>query len=182
LGFYSQELLVSQTSAGYSSVYKGQNYLLGLSDGVSLYSSRLLSDFSLYRQSLIQELVSSSVLRDLNDRMQSSHNFLEYGLITGIDFFVQESNNLINTNYSQSLSAYHVMLSTLTSKSEVLLKSIVSDSQDSVTEFVSYLVAFTVIACFGVSLLYVFIYRPMLDQETEVLKGITKLLTIIPNN
>jgi hypothetical protein len=182
LGFYSQEHLVDESATGLTKIFKDHSHLYNLSQGVSHYSSLLTDSLDLYRTSLIQKIVSKPVLSKLNDMIKDSHNFLEYGLISGLFHLTQESSNLIFNNDSTSINPYHLKLQSLQSSSDSILQSILSDSSNSVSSYVSYLIAFTVTSCFSISLLYLVLYRPMLDQESEVLKGVTKLLIIIPNN
>ena len=182
LGLYSQEHLVDETVTGLTQLFKDHSHLFNLSQGVSHYSSLLTDNLDLYRNSLIQEIVSQPVLSKLNNMIKDSHNFLEYGLMPALIHFAQESSNLIFSNYSTSLNPYHLKLQSLQSTSDSILDSILSDSSNSVSSYISYLIAFTVTSCFSISLLYLFLYRPMLDQEADVLKGVTKLLIIIPNN
>lgn len=181
LAFHTQESVAALTPASYSDLYKNDINLESPQAAVLYYSVILHSSYLIYRDDYLQLLITAASASKLTSSLPSANNFLINGLFTGIEHIIQESSFLAFTTKG-SLSNYESNLNTLSAEFTNILKEITANSHSSVKSYIEYLIVFTVVSCFILILMYIFISHPLLGVEAEVVKGITKLLTIIPNS
>jgi hypothetical protein len=181
LAFFTQENIVAPTPASFSELYKNQILIESPNPALISYSSLLHSPWLLYRKEYISDLISNALVSKLNSKIPSANNFLAYGIINSIDHLVQES-LFLSFNPENSFTIYHSKIKLFATELSIILQEAASNSESSIAKYINYLIIFTVVSCIILVLLYIFISHSLLEKESKVVKGIMKLLTIIPNN
>jgi hypothetical protein len=119
------------------------------------------------------------------NEMDQYHDFLRYGVLSGIDFYIYESMCMISSscsNENSNLTAYLDELSELIAALTDIASIAKIDSATQIETQLNSIIYFTSFALLFFVFFYIYFYLPYLAGQCEIVRKIEFMMKITPQN
>lgn len=182
LYFWATEFSIKDAEFGLFQLYPQAQTYSDIYSAIKVHSDNLMEGNQIFKESEVSNFFTSEIRKSLYE-FYSNTSYLQFGIISSIDYFVFESMSIINDGgplgYLEQVN-FISTAQTISQALETVYLDITLVSKNYIQSLLNFFLTFEAVFCLILILSYLIYFRSYLAKEAKVLKVLKKLLNCIP--